>query len=182
MTRRALVSFVDVLFLILLVFVLLPHRPADTESLAPPGSVIVEIRWPDEWATDVDLWVQAPGDRPVGYSAKNGVIFDLLRDDLGLVNDALNLNYENAFTRGAPDGDYTVNLHFYANVEGKTPVPVMVQVSLRHPSGALTRIFEGKAELHRPGEEITVVRFSLAGLDLVPGSLNDLYKPLRESQ
>jgi len=31
----------------------------------------------------VDLWVQAPGDVPVGYSNKSGGVLNLLRDDLG---------------------------------------------------------------------------------------------------
>ena len=34
-----------------------------------------------------DLWVQAPGDVPVGYSNKSGGVFNLLRDDLGKAKD-----------------------------------------------------------------------------------------------
>jgi hypothetical protein len=34
-----------------------------------------------------DLWVQAPGDLPIGYSNKSGGVFNILRDDLGKAKD-----------------------------------------------------------------------------------------------
>jgi hypothetical protein len=49
----------------------------------------------------VDLWVQAPGDIPVGYSNKGGLIMNLLRDDLG-TNDPTPLLYENQYSHGVP--------------------------------------------------------------------------------
>ena len=55
---------------------------------------------------------QAPGDVPVGYSNKSGKIFNLLRDDLGS-QDITDYNYEVAYTRGTPGGEYVVNLHMY---------------------------------------------------------------------
>ena len=67
--------FKDVLLLALFGFavialLLLPHiNPraiAAQEGMPPPGHVIVELRWPDDMDADVDLWVQAPGDVPVG--------------------------------------------------------------------------------------------------------------------
>jgi hypothetical protein len=48
----------------------------------------------------VDLWVQAPGDVPVGYSNESGVIFNLVRDDLGKGSDPNSMNYEIAYGRG----------------------------------------------------------------------------------
>ena len=62
--------FRDVIMLALLGFVtivilLLPHLNPPTQAAAsadPPGNVIVELRWPDELDTDVDLWVEGPGD------------------------------------------------------------------------------------------------------------------------
>ena len=78
----ALCGFVAVVIL------LLPHLNPKQEAQAAvanavPGNVMVEARWADELDSDIDLWVQAPGDVPVGYSNKSGVIFNLLRDDLG---------------------------------------------------------------------------------------------------
>ena len=74
-----------------------PRRPQ------PPGNVMVEARWPDQLDTDVDLWVQAPGDVPVGYSNKGGAVFNLLRDDLGR-RGRDRLNYEVSYSRGMPAG------------------------------------------------------------------------------
>ena len=181
--------FRDVIMLVLMGFVaiavlLLPHLnppvKAD-ESTAPPGNVIVEVRWPDDVDTDVDLWVQAPGDAPVGYSNLGGLVFDLLRDDRGHYRDAAALNYEVAFSRGAPAGDYTVNLHLYSNNQGTLPVTVQVTVSVRADGGrTIRRIAFREVALTHVGEELTVLRFSLTdGGSLVPGSVHQLPKKLR---
>ena len=65
----ALLGFVTIVIL------LLPHLnpPVEpVEDVNAPGNVVVELRWPDAVDADVDLWVQAPGDSPVGYSNKGG--------------------------------------------------------------------------------------------------------------
>ena len=88
--------FRDVLMLALIGFVamvimLLPHlsRKKDEAKEAPtPGNVVVELHWPDELPVDVDLWVQAPGDVPVGFWNQGSRYFNLLRDDLGIEGDA----------------------------------------------------------------------------------------------
>ncbi|MEO1020105.1 MAG: hypothetical protein AAFY56_20805, partial [Pseudomonadota bacterium] len=134
------VVFRDVILLALagfiaLVILLLPHiaEPGaeQTQDATPPGNVMVEIRWPDALDADVDLWVQAPGDVPVGYSNKGGLIFNLLRDDLGLRADATKMNYEVIYSRGIPPGEYTVNLHLYRNRAHVSPIPVTVVVSVK---------------------------------------------------
>ncbi len=118
MWRGMNVSFRDMLFLLVFAYlvigaVALAHvRKQQQEThrgATPPGSVIVEIHWDDKIDADVDLWVQAPGDVPVGYSNKSGVIFNLLRDDLGHSGDPLSMNYEIAYGRGIFPGEYTVN-------------------------------------------------------------------------
>ncbi len=185
--------FRDVILLALtgfvaIVLLLLPHlnppAKADNEPTLPPGNVIVEIRWPDDFDTDVDLWVEAPGDVPVGYSNKGGVIFNLLRDDLGHRADATEVNYEVSYSRGVPSGEYTVNLHLFRNPENRYPVPVTVVASVKRSNGAnLKRLTSAKVELAFTGEEITVVRFALnkAG-EIVPGSMHELFKPLRSKR
>ena len=181
--------FRDVIMLALLGFVtivilMLPHlNPPVTgdDSTRPPGNLIIEARWPDELETDVDLWVQAPGGRPVGYSNKSDTVFNLLRDDLGHVDDAAGLNYEVAFSRGAPAGEYTVNLHLYRNSSERLPIPVVVVVSVKADAdGAVRRIATLRVELVRLGQELTVVRFSLDGSgNLVADSVHDLPRSLR---
>ena len=184
--------FRDVIMLALLGFVtivvlLLPHlnppTRADAEVVAP-GNVIVEVRWADGMNADVDLWVQAPGDRPVGYSDKGGRIFNLLRDDLGGVGDETDLNYEVAFTRGTPSGDYTVNLHLYRNASGQFPVEAEVSVGIKPTAGgAVRKIANKRVVLATLGQELTVLRFTLDQEgQVIPGSIHDLPRPLRSAQ
>lgn len=180
--------FRDVIMLALLGFVtvvvlLLPHLNPPTQATdAPqPGNIIVELHWPDDMNTDVDLWVEAPGDVPVGYSNQGGAVFNLLRDDMGHINDSGRLNYEIAFSRGAPAGEYTVNLHLYSNIEGRPKIPAEVAVGVkRNQSDKVHTIAEKRVDLIHPGQEITVMRFRLdQEMNLVEGSLHELPKPLR---
>ncbi|HSA82466.1 MAG TPA: hypothetical protein VLE23_16735 [Geminicoccaceae bacterium] len=182
--------FRDVIMLALagfvaMVILLLPHlNPPGEDALAdaePPGNVIVEIRWPDEIDSDVDLWVAAPGDIPVGYSNKGGVIFNLLRDDLGKRADATGLNYEVSYSRGIPPGEYTVNVHLYRNAAGVFPIPVTVVTSVKKSArDAARQLLASKIDLAREGEELTVYRFELSGDGgLIPGSVHNLQRNLR---
>jgi hypothetical protein len=171
-----------------LVLLILPHinpeAKASADQSEPPGNVIVEIRWPDTMTSDVDLWVQAPGDIPVGYSNKGGALFNLLRDDLGDLLDATTLNYEIAYSRGLAAGDYTVNVHLYRNAAHVSPIPVTVVVSVKAAMGESARqILSTRIDLTREGEEATALRFRL-GSDggLEPGSVHSLYKPLRDAE
>ncbi len=184
--------FRDVIMLALLGFVtivvlLLPHLNSPTladQEVVAPGNEIVEVRWADGMNADVDLWVQAPGDRPVGYSDMGGRIFNLLRDDLGGAGDETDLNYEVAFTRGTPSGDYTVNLHLYRNASGQFPVEAEVSVGVRPTAGgAVRKIANKRVVLATLGQELTVLRFSLDQEgQVIPGSIHDLPRPLRCAQ
>jgi len=169
---------------VMLVLLLLPHLnpPTKKSDDSVPGNVVVEIRWPDNMPADVDLWVQAPGDRPVGYSNASGSVFNLLRDDLGSDSDLSGVNMEQAYSRGAPDGEYTVNLHLFRSNAAKPPIPVDVLVWVRTQSGHKARVYTGTVSLRIDGVEETVVRFALQDGVLVPGSIHNLPKPLRSTQ
>jgi hypothetical protein len=181
--------FRDVIFLALAGFVtvvllLLPHLhpPKEAEAaIRSPGNVIVEIRWPDEIDADIDLWVQAPGDTPVGYSNKGGTIFNLLRDDLGRRGDTTELNYEISYSRGVPAGEYTVNVHLYRNSGGYMSIPVTISVSVKAKSNeSARRVLATELLLENEGEERTAFRFSLDDEGrLMRESVHDLPKPLR---
>lgn len=184
------VVFRDVIMLALagfvaMVILMLPHLnprgQAAEDTIQPPGNVIVEANWPNELDTDVDLWVEAPGDVPVGYSNKGGAVFNLLRDDLGHRADASGVNSEVSYSRGIPAGEYTVNLHLYRNSSGALPIPVTVVTSVkRTPQDGTQQLLARTLELPREGEEITVYRFRLTEKgELVPGSVHDLQRPLR---
>jgi hypothetical protein len=184
--------FRDVIMLALLDFVtivvlLLPHLnpPVETtEDINSPGNIVVELRWPDDVDADVDLWVQAPGDDAVGYSNKGGRVFNLLRDDMGHVNDPGRLNYEVAYSRGRPAGEYTVNLHLYTNRQSVYPVEAEVYIGLKKlPTASIRRISYKKVKLLEIGQELTVLRFKLDDDgDLIFGSLHDVPKLLRSGR
>jgi hypothetical protein len=175
----ALVGFVALV--IMLLPPLNPPGAKTADDTTPPGNVIVEVRWPDEIDADVDLWVQAPGDVPVGYSNKGGAVFNLLRDDLGKRVDVTGLNYETSYSRGIQSGEYTVNLHLYRNPSKTYPVPVTVVTSVKRSADQTARqLLASKVMLAREGEETTVYRFRLSDAGaLVAGSVHSLHKPLR---
>lgn len=179
--------FRDVILLALIGFVamvimLLPHVvPAkkQTEDQKAPGNVIVEIHWPTNMPFDVDLWVQAPDEQPVGFWNMGGHTFNLLRDDLGSEGDATDENYEITYSRGIPSGEYIVNVHMYGVIPSNQPVPVTVVVSVRKLYDDARQILKTVVELTRRNQEETAYRFRLtAEGDLVEGSVSTLRRPL----
>lgn len=181
--------FRDVIMLALagfvtLVMLLLPHIHPEAvaqDTDTAPGNMIVELRWPDDINADLDLWVEAPGDKAVGYLHKGGEVFDLLRDDLGAASDLTGLNYEFAYSRGAPAGEYIVNVHLYRNRGAKKNIPATIAVSLKSPGQRSTKqILATTLELNRVGEEATVFRFKLSDkAKVVTGSVHDMPKSIR---
>ncbi len=179
--------FRDVLMLALLGFVamvimLLPHiskTQDETDEHTPPGNVVVEMYWPDELPVDVDLWVQAPNDVPVGFWNQGSQYFNLLRDDLGMVGDASARNYEVSYSRGILAGEYTVNVHMYGKIPAGVVVPVRVVVSVKARYDSLRQILQTSIELQRRNQEETAFRFRLTGDGvLVPGSVTTLRRRL----
>lgn len=179
--------FRDVIMLTLLGFVtivviLLPHLhpPVQARDMTAPGNVFVHVTWPAEANDDVDLWVKAPGDHAVGYSNKGGRIFNLLRDDLGRADDIDRSNFEVAFSRGAPAGEYVVNLHLYNQRSGIQPLDVAVEVQFTGLGGGLKTITRKNIQLAHLGQEVTAVRFRLDETgQLVKDSVHDIPYRLR---
>jgi len=179
--------FRDVILLALIGFVamvimLLPHitpKKKEVEEHRAPGNVIVEIHWPPAMAADVDLWVQAPDEYPVGFWNQSGPTFNLLRDDLGTEGDATNENYEISYSRGIKPGEYIVNVHMYGPPPLKTGVPVNVVVSVKRKLEDTQQILATEITLTRHSQEETAFRFRLTGEgDLVAGSVSTLRRLL----
>ena len=183
--------FRDVILLVLVGFVamvimLLPHitvAKKESEQTKVPGNVIVEAHWPSDQPVDVDLWVKAPGQFPVGFWNQGGEIFNLLRDDLGIVGDATDENYEITYSRGIPQGEYIVNVHMYGPLPPGVTVPVNVVVSVRKKYDDTNQILKTNIKLTRRNQEETAFRFKLTGDgDLVPGSVSTLRRSLITGQ
>jgi hypothetical protein len=170
---------------LLSIVLLLVNEPTeDAESdIEAPGGVLVEVIWDNQRDVDVDLWVLAPGDVPVGYSNMSGKIFNLVRDDRGFMNDLSDLNLENANSRGTPAGEYCVNLHYFHDYDRGGPVECTVIVRSKETAGApLENVVSTKFMLKPEGHEETVFRFKLTDKGkLVPGSIHHIQKPLRSA-
>lgn len=179
--------FRDVILLALIGFVamvimLLPHitpKKEENEATKAPGNVIVEMHWPTDLPYDVDLWVQAPREIPVGFWNQGGHTFNLLRDDLGGEGDATKENYEITYSRGIPQGEYIVNVHMYGHLPFGATIPVNVVVSVRKKYDDSHQILETTVNLTKRNQEETAYRFRLtAEGDLIKGSVSTLRRPL----
>ncbi len=158
------------------------NPPANEKQADPPGNVIVHITWPSG-NNDVDLWVRGPGEpRAVGYSNKSGVVWNLLRDDLGSTFDFTDLNYENAYSRGTIKGEYIFNVHCYNCTQFPITVKMEVSISMEGTGGktSIVKLAVTQLDLVSRGQELTAIRFRLsADGRMLPGSLNHIYIPLR---
>ena len=175
-----------VVLMMLVLYLLLPIGKEEQPKIPinEVGSVRVEIFWPDKLDIDVDLWVRAPNERPVGYSNKSGRIFNLFRDDLGNFGDLTPKNYEISVSRGTVEGEYTINVHWFSNRQGSATVPIEVYVTLVSAENkeAPVEIYKGNVVLKTLGEELTVVRFRLnSQFQFVPSSLSHEQLPLRSN-
>ena len=173
--------------IVALVIILLAHinPPGDQANadVVPPGNVIIEISWPNTLDDDIDLWVQAPGDVPVGYSNKGGRVFNLLRDDLGHSGDPSDVNLETAYSRGIPAGEYTVNVHLYRHKSKPQPIEVTAVARVKADVNASSQTLVSRTvKLDHQGRELTVFRFRLTPEgQLVQGSVTTLARPLRST-
>ena len=184
------VIFRDVIMLaltgfIFMVVLLLPfvNPPTEDENTTdPPGNVIVELFWDNNRDVDIDLWVKAPEDIPVGYSNKGGLFFNLLRDDLGKYKDNSPVNYEVSYSRGISEGIYVTNLHLYREDKSPfEPINAKLVVSVVDPdSNQRRQILLTNKELFNVGEELTIFQFVLDKKGkLDKNSINNTYVQLR---
>lgn len=174
------ILFRDALFNLLIGFAVLlivvipyiqPIGKDDDEEVQSPGMLLVEIVWPPQYNVDVDLWVRANNNPAVGYLNQEGKYWNLLRDDLGEVNDPTPLNYENAYTRGLPEGQIVINVHYYASRIHTEPITVHCFVSKKNGRGGISRLYSKEVTLSYQGQEETVIAFRLDEKGgVVPGS------------
>jgi hypothetical protein len=144
------------------------------------GNLTFEIQWPVGSPSDLDLWVQPPGDRPIGYSRKTGKSCDLVRDDLGAGHDQASRAMEVVVCRQATAGEYIANVHAYRFEEANAiPVKLLVR-GLRSESGSIETLLTRSVTLGRMGQEVTAVRFMI-GPDgqIDQDSINNLQIGLR---
>lgn len=179
----AALGSVMLVLMILIFFIGIQKKQEDTDRAR--GNIRVEIIWDNDTNVDVDGWVKGPGDFPVGYSNLNGRIFNLHRDDLGSTNDLAGINYEVMTSRGVPEGEWIVNLHWFSNAAGVENVPVKVIVSIRKDDSIKSNerpkeIMHKVVLLSQVGQEVTVVRFKTdKDKNILPNSVNNNFLPMR---
>ena len=175
LTSNGLAIFA-MLFLLLLA-IINPEGEESKDDEPPPGIVIIEMRWPDKANADIDLWAQAPGERPVGYSNKSSYTLNLLRDDLGTIGDPMDLNYEHMYGRDSPEGRWCINVHFF---RGVAPIPILVRMSIKRGNIQPTEVFFLEDTLTAVGQELTIYCFDLDEIG-VARNLSRLSVPLRSN-
>lgn len=154
-------------------------KAKEAEATQSPGNMSITAAW-TEGHHDCDLWVMGPGEaKAIGYSNRAGKLFNLLRDDLGEAGDSMPLNYENAYSRGLPAGQYVINIHGYSIRD--VAVQVSIEVRFGSPGASPKLAFEETLTLVQ-GQERTVIAFRLDDKgNIVPGSVNRVYVPLRSA-
>lgn len=172
----ALAGFVAIVILILPYI----NKPTELDSTKAQGNILVELDWPPGIDVDIDMWVKAPGDAKVGYMNKAGKVFNLLRDDLGTYNDLTPYNHETVYSRGIPDGEYTINVHSYANRVNVWPIPCFVTVTITPDlSGEYRDRIQETINLLYLNQELTVVNFTIRNGVLDRSSVNQIFTPIR---
>jgi len=153
-----------------------PKAKPSEDSTKPPGDIMVCISW--QGANDVDLWGIAPGQKiATGYANKNGEVLDLVRDDLG--KDALSRpRMECQFARGLPDGRWAFNVHGYSITDRE----VLVHAEIRLGGEFGFSLLLDRDLTIKQAQERTIAQFRLQDGKFVPGSMNEVYIPLRSAQ
>jgi len=168
------------IFFMILVLLILPlvNDPTKADDEPPPGLIQFVACWPDDADVDVDVWSLAPGDDPVGFKRRDGKVWTLVRDDLGLKFGDSD-NCEVVIARSTPAGEYVVNLHAYSARPVEWPVAVQFTAIIRSNSYTQT-IRKGVVNLRSVGDEKTAVRFRIdAAGKLVGGSVGDVFSSMQ---
>ncbi|MGH7118156.1 MAG: hypothetical protein ACREFP_04065 [Acetobacteraceae bacterium] len=175
-------AYRDLLIALLVVFMAMAALAVvattkQTSAGVRQGGLAIQMSWQMSANADMDLWVRAPGDTPVGYSHMGGEHCNLLRDDLGRHLDPESRNEEMTICRGVDPGEWVVDVMLYRSYDGQ--VPVKVTVTVTRLAGAATQMLSRTVEVPAQGDQVTVFRFRLdAHGDYLAGSENFLPMPL----
>ena len=176
---NALLGF-TFLFLVAIMFM---NPEAKSGIIDPKAEYILTVAWPDASPDDIDTWVEDPEGRVVWFRNPEAGLLHLDRDDRGMLNDTIRingrelenpLNQEVLTIRGVQQGEYVVNLHYYASETGRA-VPVKYRLAKINPS--LEVVYYAEETLQEQGDEVTILRFQI-GPDGAVSGFNQLPKSL----
>ena len=183
-----LLSLLGCLLVLLAIFLAIINevkKETKTEDEKTPGNISVYVFWPDNLDLDIDTHLSAPGGEHVWFAQLAGPTWNLLRDDTGMPSSIAGRdprNFENAYSRGIPAGEYIINVHSYRGKPDMYPVQIEVEVRITADvtkGKSAQKIVSQKVTLYRTGEEATAVRFRIDDdMTLVPGSVNHVFKSI----
>jgi len=144
---RSTLAFVDLLFnllvgiIVLFIIAFLMINPiAKKNDIKSQAHYLIVLRWHDQSASDIDLWVKLPSGCSVGFNNKECGIVHLDRDDLGQLNDVasfdngqqikISRNTETVSIRGQLPGRILVSTHFYRRSDSTDPPPASLAVTV----------------------------------------------------
>lgn len=193
--RGAVDPFTDLLFnallgftFLFLVAIMFMNPEAKSGIIDPKAEYIMTITWEDFSPDDIDVWVEDPDGRLLYFRNPEVGLLHLDRDDRGMANDTIEvagkeienpLNQEVVTLRGVVQGEYVVNLHYYAS-ESKKPVDVNINLSKVNP--ALKVEYYDTITLEEEGAEKTAFRFRIdrdgdvGGINFLPKQLVSIDK------
>ena len=184
--------FYDMLFNMLIAFVfcfivaLLAMNPTKSRAGDIPAKAeyILTVSWPDGDPNDIDTWVRNPAGDVLWFRNREAGLMHLDRDDRGLANDTIvvdgrnvvnPINQEVVTIRGIAAGEYVVNAHYYDSKDKDRAVApgsgaaVDVTLSVVKVNPRAEVVYTGRVKLARPGDEQTLVRFSVRADGSVTG-------------
>lgn len=192
MNKKTLTPFLDALFLILMVFVILITKPRKDSDTSATQNVIYQIvmDWDGKSKTDMDLWSKDPSGNITGFKNREGgegSLFALAQDDRGAETDkrpdgsVVEVNQEIISIRGTKEGEYIVNGYVYMREEKDLKVTCkLVQIKPYKEIKTIERVFS------KVGDEQTFFRFTLSDKGVVtdtnelPGQVAKFDEPVPE--
>jgi hypothetical protein len=170
--------FIDMLFILLLGMMVVMmfmsvKAKINQADIKHNAEYMITVTWPVSLSDDVDTWIEDPLGNKIWYNVKDLGVTHLDRDDLGSVNDTIEMpdgkkviipyNEEKTSIRGFIKGEWVLNIHLYSkrgiSARESKPVPVEVRIEKLNPSSKT--VFYKKVDLINHWEEITITRFTM---------------------
>lgn len=182
--QNFLLSYIDLLMnlsisfaAIFMLSVMLINRPVKAQhAVDERARLLIVMTWDPQSADDLDLWVKTPGGEKVGYTHPNGLVANLQRDDMGPINDYIELpdgrrqyrrfNQEITSIRSMAEGHYVVNVEFFRRhpdpeTGRRSEGPVHCTVELIQVDPSYKQLEQRAVTLAEAGDEETAFSFDI---------------------
>lgn len=185
-TNFSLTAMKAMLVLLLAAVALMAVKIQPSDGIKPNAQYIIEMSWADDYDTDVDLWVRAPGDQLIFYTNRETPMVFLDRDDTGIFQDTVIIDgkvinsksrKEIVSIRGILPGEYVINgflyrywsrspqyepLDSYATRGISTlPRPLKVKVEVKKLNPTVEIVYSETLQFTQHKEELFFCRFTV---------------------